>query len=95
MRKMLVVMAAVVLLSPLGAPAEDGRAALEGAKLLIEADAFTPPPPGTPPPSPANPFSVNLADNITRLGLFADQLLPLHGRMVPLIDLDKAIGRAP
>jgi glyoxylase-like metal-dependent hydrolase (beta-lactamase superfamily II) len=64
-------------------------------KLLIEADAYTPAPPNTPPPSPANPFSVNLADNITRIGLAADQLLPLHGRMVPLTDLYKAIGRAP
>jgi glyoxylase-like metal-dependent hydrolase (beta-lactamase superfamily II) len=64
-------------------------------KLLIEADAYTPAPPNTPPPSPANPFSVNLADNITRIGLAADQLLPLHGRTVPLTDLYKAIGRAP
>lgn len=64
-------------------------------KLLIEADAYTPAPPNTPSPSPANPFSVNLADNITRIGLATDQLLPLHGRMVPLTDLYKAIGRAP
>ena len=63
-------------------------------KLLIEADAYTPPPPNTPPPTPASPFSVNLADNITRLGLAVDRLLPLHGRIVPLAELHKAIGRA-
>ena len=40
-----------------------------------------------------NPLSVNLADNITRLGLGVDQLLPLHGRIVPMADLNKAIGR--
>ena len=37
--------------------------------------------------------TLNLADNITRLGLAVDQLLPLHGRIVPLADLNKAIGR--
>ena len=40
-----------------------------------------------------NPNTVNLADHIGRLGLAVDQLLPLHGRIVPLADLNKAIGR--
>jgi glyoxylase-like metal-dependent hydrolase (beta-lactamase superfamily II) len=64
-------------------------------KLLIEADAFTPGPANAPPPTPANPFSVNLADNVTRLGLAVDQILPLHGRVVPFAELARAIGRAP
>jgi glyoxylase-like metal-dependent hydrolase (beta-lactamase superfamily II) len=64
-------------------------------KLLIQADAFTPGPPNAPPPAPANPFSVNLADNVTKLGLDVDQLLPLHGRLVPLAELHRAIGRTP
>jgi glyoxylase-like metal-dependent hydrolase (beta-lactamase superfamily II) len=64
-------------------------------RLLIQADAFTPPPANTPPPTPPSPFSVNLADNITRLGLNVDRLLPLHGRVVPLADLHRAIGRSP
>ena len=38
-------------------------------KLLIEADAFTPPPPNTPPPAVANANNVNLVDNIERLKL--------------------------
>jgi glyoxylase-like metal-dependent hydrolase (beta-lactamase superfamily II) len=63
-------------------------------KLLIEADAYTPSPANTPPPSPPSPFNVNLADNITRLGLTVDRLLPLHGRIVPLADLLQAAGRA-
>jgi glyoxylase-like metal-dependent hydrolase (beta-lactamase superfamily II) len=62
-------------------------------KLLIQADAFTPLPPGTPPPMPASPFQVNLADNIARLGLEVDQLAPLHGRIVPLAELHRTIGR--
>jgi glyoxylase-like metal-dependent hydrolase (beta-lactamase superfamily II) len=63
-------------------------------KLLIEADAYTPAPPNTPPPAQANPFSVNLVENIERLKLTVDQILPLHGRIVPLAELLKAIGRA-
>ncbi len=62
-------------------------------KLLIEADAYTPLPPNAPPPTPASPFQVNLADNITRLGLAVDQLVPLHGRIVPLAELHRTIGR--
>lgn len=64
-------------------------------RLLIEADAYTPAPPDTPPPAQANPFSVNLYENIERLKLTVDQILPIHGRMVPLTELLKAIGRAP
>ena len=39
-------------------------------------------------------FSVNLYDNIERLKLAVDQILPLHGRMVPLAELQKAIGKS-
>ncbi|MBI1728431.1 MAG: MBL fold metallo-hydrolase [Candidatus Rokubacteria bacterium] len=62
-------------------------------RLLIEADAYTPAPPNAPPPTLVNPLSVNLDDNIKRLGLGVDQILPLHGRIVPLTELTKAIGR--
>jgi glyoxylase-like metal-dependent hydrolase (beta-lactamase superfamily II) len=62
-------------------------------KLLIEADAYTPGPPNTAPPSPPSPFNVALVDNITRLGLTVDRVLPLHGRIVPLADLLQAAGR--
>jgi glyoxylase-like metal-dependent hydrolase (beta-lactamase superfamily II) len=63
-------------------------------KLLIQADAYTPPPLNTPPPTPVSPFTTNLADNIVRLRLTVDLLLPLHGRIVPLLELHRAIGRA-
>lgn len=63
-------------------------------KLLVQADAYTPAPPNTPPPAQPNPFSVNLYDNITRLKLEVEQLLPLHGRQVPLVELLKAIGKS-
>jgi glyoxylase-like metal-dependent hydrolase (beta-lactamase superfamily II) len=61
-------------------------------KLLSQADTFTPPPAGTPPAMPPSPFTVNLADNIKRLGLNVDRLLPLHGRLVPIADLLTAAG---
>jgi glyoxylase-like metal-dependent hydrolase (beta-lactamase superfamily II) len=61
-------------------------------KFLIEADAYTPLPPNAPPPAAVNPFSVNLAENIKKLNLTVDQILPIHGRMVPLAELHKAIG---
>src|SRR5437899_346748 len=63
-------------------------------KLLIQADMFTPPPPNAPPPATVNPNTVNLADNIAKFGLTVEQHLPLHGRIVPMADLNKAIGRA-
>lgn len=40
-------------------------------------------------------FSVNLADNVTRLGRGVDRILPRHGRIVPLAELRPVIGRAP
>jgi glyoxylase-like metal-dependent hydrolase (beta-lactamase superfamily II) len=63
-------------------------------KFLIEADAFTPSAPNTP-MSPPNPFNVSLAENIAKQGLAVDQILPLHGRIVPLADLHRAAGLAP
>jgi len=63
-------------------------------KLLIQADAFTPPAPNVAPMSPPNPFNVSLLENITKQGLAVDQLLPLHGRIVPFSDLQKAAGHS-
>lgn len=64
-------------------------------KLLVEADAYTPGPPGGKPPSPPNANHVNLVDNIERLKLNVERILPLHGRIVPLSELYAAIGRKP
>lgn len=62
-------------------------------KLLSEGDAYTPPAPNMQPMSPPNPFTVNLADNIARLKLDVDRILPLHGRIVPMSELSKAAGK--
>jgi glyoxylase-like metal-dependent hydrolase (beta-lactamase superfamily II) len=64
-------------------------------KFLIEGDAFTPPAPNVAPMSPPNPFNVNLVENIAKQGIAVDQILPLHGRMVPFLELQKAAGHTP
>jgi glyoxylase-like metal-dependent hydrolase (beta-lactamase superfamily II) len=64
-------------------------------KLLIEADAYTPPAPNAAPMSPPSPFTISLAENVKSQGLAVDQILPLHGRMVPVAELYKAAGITP
>ena len=68
---------------------------LPAEKLLIEADAFTPGPPGAAPPATPNGNNVNLVQNIERLKLNVERILPLHGRIVPLAELYAAVGRRP
>jgi len=63
-------------------------------KFLIEADAYTPPAPNATPMTPPSAFTVNLVENITKQGLAVDQILPLHGRMVPVAELQKAAGHS-
>ncbi|HSV48200.1 MAG TPA: MBL fold metallo-hydrolase [Ramlibacter sp.] len=64
-------------------------------RLLVQADAYTPGPPGSPASNPPNLNNVVLAQNIDRLRLNVDRILPLHGRIVALADLHNAIGRRP
>ena len=63
-------------------------------KLLIEADAYTPLPPGAKPPATPNGNHVNLIENIEKLKLAVDKILPLHGRVVPLAELYSTAGRS-
>jgi glyoxylase-like metal-dependent hydrolase (beta-lactamase superfamily II) len=62
-------------------------------RLLIQGDAFTPGPPGSAPPPVPNANHVNLVQNIERLGLDVDRILPLHSRVVPMSELLAQIGR--
>jgi glyoxylase-like metal-dependent hydrolase (beta-lactamase superfamily II) len=64
-------------------------------RLLIEADAYTPLPPNAKPPATPNANHVNLIENIERLKLAIDQILPLHGRVVPLAELYTTASRTP
>ena len=62
-------------------------------KILIEADAYTPGPPNTPTPARLNDLNLNLVQNMERLKLAVEQILPLHGRMVTVTELYTAVGR--
>ena len=62
---------------------------LPAEKILIEADLFTSPAPNLPNPTPA-PFAPNLLDNVGRLNLAVDWIVPIHGRVVPFTDLSAA-----
>lgn len=62
-------------------------------KILIEADVFTPPAPNAPTLATPNPFTVNLYENLQRLKLDVNQIAPLHGRLVTMSDLMKAMGK--
>lgn len=64
---------------------------LPKAKVLIEADVYNPAPPNAP-PGPLVKESVNLYEQIMRLNLDVQQITPLHGRLVTIADLKKAIG---
>ncbi|HET7525933.1 MAG TPA: MBL fold metallo-hydrolase [Burkholderiaceae bacterium] len=68
---------------------------LPAEKVLIEADAYTPPAAGAPPAATPNANNVNLIANIERLKLNVERIAPLHGRVVPLADLYAYAGRQP
>lgn len=67
---------------------------LPAEKLLIQADAFTPGPPNSPPPAPPNNYNqLTLVSSIERLKLDVERHLPLHGRVVPNAELYRAAGK--
>lgn len=62
-------------------------------RLLVEVDVYTPLPPNSSPPANPNPNMVNLYDNIQRLNLDVNRIIPLHGRVVELAELKRTIGK--
>jgi glyoxylase-like metal-dependent hydrolase (beta-lactamase superfamily II) len=62
---------------------------LPAERLLVEADVYTPPAANVTSPPPAI-FAPNLVENIGRLGLQVDRIVPIHGRVVPVSDLRAA-----
>jgi glyoxylase-like metal-dependent hydrolase (beta-lactamase superfamily II) len=68
-------------------------------KILVEADAFNPPAqPNAPVATPVNPATLNLVDNIERLKLDVETIVPVHypadGRKVTKAELMRAAGKA-
>jgi glyoxylase-like metal-dependent hydrolase (beta-lactamase superfamily II) len=65
---------------------------LPKAKVLIEADVYNPAPPNAP-AGPVVKEGANLYEQIKSLNLDVQQITPLHGRLVTIADLKKAIGQ--
>ena len=62
-------------------------------KILIEADSYSPQGPGAPAPATPAPNALVLYDNLQRLKLNVDQVVPIHGRPVPYADFLKAVAK--
>jgi len=64
-------------------------------KILVEADVFTPPaqPAATAPATPS-PATVALHDEVMARKLEVAQLAPLHGRLAPIAELERAAGKS-
>jgi glyoxylase-like metal-dependent hydrolase (beta-lactamase superfamily II) len=61
-------------------------------KILIVADAFSPRAPVTQTPANINPATRNLWENVTRLKLDVQTVLPIHGRAVKVDELRLEAG---
>jgi len=61
--------------------------------FLVEADLYSPPTPNAPPPA-SFPFVANLLENCHARNLKIENLLPIHGRMVPMKALMDAASPA-
>jgi glyoxylase-like metal-dependent hydrolase (beta-lactamase superfamily II) len=87
----------VELYQIVGNPHHDGiiMAYLRKEKLLIEADVYSPLPPGAEPPKVPNPQAVNLEANVRRLNIDVDRIVSIHRRIVPYSDLLAFIGKKP
>jgi glyoxylase-like metal-dependent hydrolase (beta-lactamase superfamily II) len=66
-------------------------------KVVIEADGYNPQPTSATPPNPPSPYTVSLVDNIRRLKLDAQRVVPIHypadNRVVTMDELTKWIAR--
>jgi len=68
-------------------------------KVLLEADGYNPQAANATPPNPPSPFTTSLVDNIRRLKLDVQRIVPVHypadNRVVTLAELEKWVGRTP
>jgi len=66
-------------------------------KVLLEADGYNPQPTTATPPNPPSPFTVSLLDNIQRLKLDVQRIVPVHypvdNRVVTMVELNRWVGR--
>ena len=62
-------------------------------RMLIEVDVYSPPAPNAVNPPPAV-FAPNLVENIRRLNIRVDRVVPLHGRVATFAELEAAARAA-
>jgi glyoxylase-like metal-dependent hydrolase (beta-lactamase superfamily II) len=66
-------------------------------KVLLEADGYNPQAANATPPSPASPYSLSLLDNIQRLKLDVQRIVPVHypadNRVTTMAELTRWVGR--
>lgn len=66
-------------------------------KVLLEADGYNPQPATATPLNPPSPYTLSLLDNIRRLKLDVDRIVPVHypadNRVVTMAELTKWVGR--
>jgi glyoxylase-like metal-dependent hydrolase (beta-lactamase superfamily II) len=66
-------------------------------KVLLEADGYNPQAVNATPPNPPSPFTMSLIDNIRRLKLDVQRIVPVHypadNRLVTMAELTKWVGR--
>src|SRR5262245_48595645 len=66
-------------------------------KVLLEADGYNPQATTATPPSPASPYTLSLLDNVRRLKLDVQRIVPVHlppdSRVVTMAELTKWVGR--
>jgi glyoxylase-like metal-dependent hydrolase (beta-lactamase superfamily II) len=67
-------------------------------KVLLEADAYNPQPANATPPSPPSPYTLALVDNLARLKLDVNRIIPVHypadNRVVTRAELMRWVGKA-
>jgi glyoxylase-like metal-dependent hydrolase (beta-lactamase superfamily II) len=67
-------------------------------KVLLEADGYNPQPLTATPPNPPSPYTLSLLDNIRRLKLDVQRIVPVHypadNRVVTMAELTKWVGRS-
>ena len=78
-----------------GSPHNEGilMAYLPKEKILVQVDVYAPLAPNAAPPATPNPSTVNLVENIERLKLDVGPIASLHGRLVPVAELRRTIGK--
>ncbi len=64
---------------------------LPGERILIEGDAFSPRGPGVPFPANRIPYAEQLYENMQRLNLNVARIVPMHGQVVPVSELQRVI----